>query len=525
MIRSMTVNRIESYSVIPVSREEHTLFFSTDPTNEFVFSNGTFMTSVTADVIQIELVNAPDDKLVISEYIENGFHISFNNKDKSQPTHSYENFSFISRIATRYTIQISTGIALSSGMHDFMYKSMPFNYGEYGPLIKECRLVYDLDVEFPATSRANPFTFILRYSSNTKQQLNLKLFSDQSVSIVLNNTNDTITDFVFDYDASSELLTSTHDNTFSVHHQNTSGIVQLSGTRTTLNANVYIHNVIVLSGKIITSKLDSNSQNNIFIGNKSGFNNQNGIANVFIGNEAGGINQSGTNNVFFGNHCGARSSGGTHNVCIGTEAGLQVKGNDNIFIGEQSGSRNVGTRNIFIGSKCGQFNVDGTNNVCVGNNLQSEGSHNILIATDCTESESYRLRIGNLITGTMDSRALFLHGSLYVNDVLMHPKTKYIRIRLHPLPSETIYTDVIIDTGCDKIDAIQRLCQTNTDVIIDCKASLTTSLVKLSIRTPKEQWTKEISITSSETWLDSFEVYFYQDRVEIILNESNDCTL
>jgi hypothetical protein len=347
----------------------------------------------------------------------------------------------------------------------------------------------------------------------------LNLFSEDAIPLIFRQTEE-LTDLILEYDSASQSLTGTDVNEgVPILHSIDSGIVRVSGTRTNMTSDVYVHNLIVLPGKFVTSRIDSNSQNNIFIGNKSGYRNQTGMANVFIGNEAGGINQSGTNNLFFGNRCGAESSGGHWNVCVGSESGLRVEGDDNVFIGRRSGVKTTtGGRNVFIGSECGCQNVSGTDNICVGNDIQSVGSNNIFITNglnDEMEAANHRLQIGNLVTGRMDDRELCVHGSLFVNDVLIHYATKYIRLHLHQPPSEVDYTSVIVDTGCEKIDALQRVRQVNSDVYIDCKASLLTATVKVVVHNSNTQWTEEVAVTPVEARLDTFEVYFLKDQVNI----------
>jgi hypothetical protein len=456
--------------------------------------------------------------LVVGEYLENGYHVSYNNTDQSQPTHAYESFPFVSFENEKISILISSGLSADHSV-DFMYKTVPFTYGDYEPLLKEARLVYDLDVEFPSSSRANTFTFVLKYTSTQRQEIRLALFSSHELTFELQPTAD-VADLVLEFDAVAKTLSSRDvNNTFSIPYVPSSGIVELRSVRQTLGAETHVHNLIVLPGKFITSRIDSNSQNNIFIGNKSGYRNRNGMTNVFIGNESGGSNLSGANNIFFGNRCGAESTAGNRNVCIGTEAGLYVAGDNNVFIGPQSGARTtVGARNVFIGNECGSRNVDGVENICVGNDIRSIGSHNIFITNDLRtemETDSHRLQIGNIITGRMDDPSVSVHGLLYVNDTLIHYKTKHVRFYLHPLPSTIDYADVIIDTGSEKIDALQRVADATESVVIDCRASMVRPIVTLTVRKSSGDVPTEFHLSQDEARLDSFDVRFHSDRVDV----------
>ena len=516
-IRMMTVRRVEANSVIPVTEISNALFCCTDPTNVFSFSTNSFTTSLSDDVLIIEfdtLVN-----LVVGEYLENGYHVSYNNTDPNQPTHTYDFFPFVSFENEQFTILISSGISTDTSSIDFIYKSIPFAYKDYVPLLKEARLVYDLDVEFPSSSRANTFTFVLKYTSTRVQEIQLALFSNHELTFELRPTAD-VADFVLEYDGVAKTLSSLDvHHEFSIPYVPSSGIVELRSVRRTLGAEMRVHNLIVLPGKFITSRIDSNSQNNIFIGNKSGYRNRTGITNVFIGNESGGANLSGANNIFFGNRCGADSTAGNRNVCIGTEAGLYVAGDDNIFIGPQSGAQTtVGARNVFIGNKCGSRNVNGVENICVGNDIRSIGSHNIFITNELStemETDSHRLQIGNLITGRMDDPSVSVHGLLYVNDTLIHYKTKHVRFYLHSLPSAIEYTHVIIDTGSEKIDALQRVADATESIILDCRASMVHPIVTLRVRTSAGDVLTEVPLSNDEARLDAFDVQFLSDRVDI----------
>jgi hypothetical protein len=109
---------------------------------------------------------------------------------------------------------------------------------------------------------------------------------------------------------------------------------------------------------------------NTFIGYVSGFNNTSGVNNTYVGVGAGLFNTIGYNNTCIGNFSGGGFTdvSGAENVFIGVSAGSECNGNQNVNIGNGSGSAvSNGNKNTFIGHQAGQNNLT-DNNTCIGYN-------------------------------------------------------------------------------------------------------------------------------------------------------------
>lgn len=109
-------------------------------------------------------------------------------------------------------------------------------------------------------------------------------------------------------------------------------------------------------------------ENNVFVGNESGFTNTTGASNVFIGYKSGYSNLTGYNNCFMGQESGFKNYSGRMNVFLGNKAGYNnYDGDFNVFIGYNCGVQNTsGSRNIFVGYESGYANSTGWGNTFVG---------------------------------------------------------------------------------------------------------------------------------------------------------------
>jgi hypothetical protein len=522
-IRSFKTFFVEKKTVITVSTLSNTLFFTPDPTNIFEFDPilSTFSTSVAASVISIEFTRPFEADGSINEYIENGHHVSYNDHlTENHPTHVYRSFIFINMNHDTTRFLISSGLQSSTHYSDFMYKSIPFAYETLSPLIKQSRLVYDLDTEFPEVSRLNSFTLILQIRCNVLTSIKINLFSDDYIHLDIPASVET-NDIHVQYDAFSQRLMWTQGgNVFSIPHTNSTPNVEILVVRTVPNAIVSIYNLIVLPGEIKDSRINSISENNIFIGNKAGFMNQNGTQNIFIGNEAGGVNTSGKNNIFVGDQSGAFSTIGQNNVCLGTQCGYRTESDKNVFIGYRSGMNTTkGGQNIFIGKECGLSNTTGSFNICLGNDIDVLGNNNIFLTNNLlpeNKTESDKIQIGNLITGNMKTKEIYINGSLFVDDRILHPVTKNIRVTLILPENKNLKYTAILDTGCDKINLIQRIQRETGVVNIDCKASLSSSKqISIICTRDNEIWYTKGQLTSDETMQDLFQIEFGSNTVEI----------
>ncbi len=171
---------------------------------------------------------------------------------------------------------------------------------------------------------------------------------------------------------------------------------------------------------------------NVAIGNKSGYKLNTGYNNTFVGLKSGESNTVGANNTFIGRDAGRENIGeknagggltkGYDNTYIGSMAGMCfVKGVGNVFIGRQAGvgrvnsswqcttdkANNTGYRNIVIGQDAGYGLKTGYDNVLIGfqagfkdahtNANEITGHSNILIGTKAgkeTTSASNNIFIG-----------------------------------------------------------------------------------------------------------------------------------
>ena len=142
--------------------------------------------------------------------------------------------------------------------------------------------------------------------------------------------------------------------------------------------------------------LNSNADWNTFMGVESGFLTTTGSDNTFLGAEAGNSNLIGSFNTFSGRQAGFNSTA-SHgsfygykagysntadgNSFFGDQAGLSnTSGGENTFVGDGAGSHNVmGSGNTYIGSGAGQ-GVKGDNNVFIGQNAGLAGSNIVCLA-------------------------------------------------------------------------------------------------------------------------------------------------
>ncbi len=232
--------------------------------------------------------------------------------------------------------------------------------------------------------------------------------------------------------------------------------------------------------------------NNNFIGFRAGYSNTTGYFNNFFGVRAGYDNTTGVDNTFIGSRSGYKNTTGEGNIAIGYDAGFRnLKGNDNIFIGRSvagikisdplpchnnklptdttnclTGNNNIfmgkdsgrfnttgnlnkfigtfagyhnttGRDNIFIGYLTGHYNKTGRDNTFIGSRsgITTTGSRNIFIGKNTTgvPVDDGQLNIGNLITGkgvnlttplTPPSDAkVTIHGDLHVKGSITYTGT------------------------------------------------------------------------------------------------------
>ncbi|MBS1796541.1 MAG: tail fiber domain-containing protein [Acidobacteria bacterium] len=126
----------------------------------------------------------------------------------------------------------------------------------------------------------------------------------------------------------------------------------------------------------------STADNNSFFGSEAGAATTIGNENSFFGAGAGSTNVDGTYNSYFGFNAGNLATG-SYNSFVGWQAGLKTTGNNNTFVGFNSGAANTtGTSNTFLGTASGFHSDTGTQNVFVGSlsgNFTTSGSGNAFL--------------------------------------------------------------------------------------------------------------------------------------------------
>ncbi|MDA3868192.1 MAG: hypothetical protein PF489_15780, partial [Salinivirgaceae bacterium] len=121
--------------------------------------------------------------------------------------------------------------------------------------------------------------------------------------------------------------------------------------------------------------------NNLFIGNESGYNNISGYGNTFIGLKSGHLNDSGRYNLCLGPYAGESNIGGVENVYLGFYAGKNSNASGNVMVGSWAGYNNTtGDFNTFLGKHSGTSST-GTNNTFVGYGSGGNGSNNVAIGS------------------------------------------------------------------------------------------------------------------------------------------------
>ncbi|MDX9929617.1 MAG: tail fiber domain-containing protein [Bacteroidales bacterium] len=167
------------------------------------------------------------------------------------------------------------------------------------------------------------------------------------------------------------------------------------------------------------------ANNNIFIGNQAGNFVQTGSDNLVMGVEAGYSLLTGNNNVLLGNRSGYGVTGGYNNIfigylsgenslnttnstLIGNEAGRNFNGDDNVLIGDRTGTNDFGTsegyNTTIIGVDAGR-NVQGSHNTIVGSGagsrwgFEGSGDYNVFVGNYAGGGSTNKLTFGNVCIG------------------------------------------------------------------------------------------------------------------------------
>lgn len=110
---------------------------------------------------------------------------------------------------------------------------------------------------------------------------------------------------------------------------------------------------------------------NTFVGDFSGYS-ATGNDNTFVGHNSGNgadpDGNSGSNNTFIGSGAGRNNTTGVDNVFVGKDAGnANTSGEYNTFVGHNTGKANSeADSNTFVGDSAGRDNTDGHHNTFVG---------------------------------------------------------------------------------------------------------------------------------------------------------------
>lgn len=152
----------------------------------------------------------------------------------------------------------------------------------------------------------------------------------------------------------------------------------------------------------------------------AGSRNKTGSENVFIGHESGNSNL-GNNNLFLGVNSGKQSQTGNNNVAIGNSAGEFLReGENNTLIGDNAGKFISSTGNVVLGKEAGKNAETTSSSILIGENSGKSlsGSTNVIIGNKAGE---------NLTTNT--------------NNILLGDNVKY--------NSTTGNNNVVIGNGID----------------------------------------------------------------------------
>jgi hypothetical protein len=210
---------------------------------------------------------------------------------------------------------------------------------------------------------------------------------------------------------------------------------------------------------------------NYFIGHNSGTKalvdllNENGVYNSTLGYEAGKELNYGSSNVYLGYKAGRDQTSGRKNVIVGSEAGLNTNttysvmigtnvakfanGDDNVYIGYNTGYLSAARDNftcVMVGSGAG-YNAFGAANTFIGNNSGSvysttpvERNDNIFIGDAAGyKSTSWGLGSGNICignyagaaSGSTGNNQLFIENSGDVTNPLIHGNFTNNKIAFH----------------------------------------------------------------------------------------------
>ncbi len=142
---------------------------------------------------------------------------------------------------------------------------------------------------------------------------------------------------------------------------------------------------------------------NIFIGDSAGFSNTAGFGNTFFGLKSGFNNTEGYRNLYMGYMSGYHNTNGFDNTFLGDMAGVgNTTGLQNTFVGQAAGATNIdGRENTLLGASAGKGIISGIGNLMVGRfaGYNIEGNNNTFLGTQSgfhlnQDTASYNICIG-----------------------------------------------------------------------------------------------------------------------------------
>lgn len=163
-------------------------------------------------------------------------------------------------------------------------------------------------------------------------------------------------------------------------------------------------------------------EQNIFIGDYSGYDNTSGFDNIFLGPFAGNKNVTGYSNIYVGNGAGLNSKTGITNVAVGIiSLSNMIVGNQNVALGASAGGKlKNGSNNIFIGnSSGGESTADSLSNNSIY--LGTNSGHGLTGDNQLFISHSFSPRPLPLIWGDFDNDSVKVYGTFGIGDAYVLP--------------------------------------------------------------------------------------------------------
>lgn len=178
----------------------------------------------------------------------------------------------------------------------------------------------------------------------------------------------------------------------------------------------------------------ANADRNTVVGMWAGYFNL-GNDNTFLGEETGYSNSSGDYNTFLGRHAGFTNNMQHYNTYVGYKCGYSTRGQYNAYLGYYTGygaANAPGSYNTFIGVDAGRSINAGNSNTCLGYQAgysNANGDSNVFIGPQAgyneTGSNKFYLQCGSsdtpLIYGEFDNDLTIIYGKLGIDTTPAYP--------------------------------------------------------------------------------------------------------